>query len=181
MSELEKLCLECGLNNLAAVKQHHKLWQDWQVTQSPLFQAVLENKPETPGKLHLLGLLTKSHIELLSSFTPYIDSIHAMKNAISNTVGSEHEKKFKTSHVYELSLITHAWLYIQGYLGMDFSLANEHALETAKMISSINSDDAQTLRTSFLESFYEGTHHQPKRASGRLSEWIKQLFNPKAQ
>ncbi|MEZ9231029.1 hypothetical protein AB4259_08105 [Vibrio amylolyticus] len=181
MSELEKLCLEYGLNDLAAVKLHHKLWQDWQVAQSPLFQAVLESKPDTPEKLHLLGLLTKSHIELLSSFTPYVDSILAMKNAINSTVGSEHEKKFKTSHVDELSLITHAWLYIQGYLGMDFSLANDHALETAKMISSVNSDETQTLRTSFLESFYEGAHRRPRRASGRLSEWIKQLFNPKAQ
>ncbi|WP_295895373.1 hypothetical protein [uncultured Vibrio sp.] len=179
MNTLEKTCFDCGLNELAIVEQEDKLWQAWQTAQSPLFQTVIENKPETSLRLHLLGLLTKSHIELISSFTSYVDSINAMKEAIDETVGKEHANKFKTSHVDELTLLTHAWLYVQGYLGMDFSLANDHAYETAKMISSVTQTDIQTRRSSFLESYYTGVKNQPKQPKGRLREWLERLFNPK--
>ncbi|MGF1697049.1 hypothetical protein L4D20_17610 [Vibrio kyushuensis] len=177
MKTLEQACHHCGLSELVTISEHKDLWSKWQSSQQPLFSKVLESKPQTSATLHLLGMLTKSHIEIASGLTQYLESINDMQTAIAKTVGQEHVNKFKTSDTDELTVITHAWLYIQGFLGMDFSLANDHAHETSKLISSVTSQDVQQLRTQYLESFYLGNQNRAPTSKGSLSQWIKRLFS----
>ena len=176
MNALEHVCTECKLSQLAPISKYQAIWLQWQTAQQPLFSTVLEAKPETAPKLHLLGILTKSHIELISIVTSYADAINQMQAAIGDTVGKEHIDKFKTSHVDELCVITHAWLYVQGYLDMDFSLADDHAYETARLINSVTPKDTQQLRTQYLESFYCGKTSSKDPKKTRISEWMKSLF-----
>ena len=48
------------------------------------------------------------------------------------------------------------WLYVKGYLGMDYSLANDHALQTAEAMSRLKGQSADELRTKFNQSYYLG-------------------------
>ncbi|MCK6263985.1 hypothetical protein KP803_11960 [Vibrio sp. ZSDE26] len=177
MSTLEQVCNDVGLAQLPQVIAKQILWAEWQASQQPLFTRVLENKPETEVSLHLLGLLTKSHIELMASFASHIESITQMKKAIGESVGGEHVNKFKTSHIDELVLITHAWMYIQGHLSMDFSLANDHAQQTANLLTKLSTKDTQQLRSEFLKSFYAGKPQSSTSENSSLWDKIKRLFS----
>ncbi len=71
------------------------------------------------------------------------------------------------------------WLYTQGYLNMDFSLAHDHAEQTQNILQHelvIKRMDLDAFRTNLMQSFYLGKEANPAKASGLIS-WIKRLFS----
>ncbi|NMT19539.1 hypothetical protein HKA99_34870, partial [Vibrio parahaemolyticus] len=76
---------------------------------------------------HLLGLLTKSHIEASANYEQNAHSTQRMQQVLTDSLGNEHADKFTNQSAEDLILVTHLWLYTQGYLNMDFSLAHDHA------------------------------------------------------
>ncbi|USD43742.1 hypothetical protein J4N42_16370 [Vibrio sp. SCSIO 43135] len=176
---LAKYCEQLGLPTVGRLAERDQEWQQWCVEHDALFQHVLKAKPESSTNHHLLGLLTKSHIEITAKLSQHADSVVAMREAIAQSVGEEHSNKFGLPDCIQLDVITHAWLYVQGCMNMDYSLANDHAQNTAELLNRLYftpATDVQATRVAYMESFYAGkdVFGEPSKPSfwQKLSYWI---------
>ncbi|NOH79844.1 hypothetical protein F0231_08800 [Vibrio sp. RE86] len=164
-------------NSVPAILALDEAWQMFCDKHATLFERALISKPDTPEVHHLLGILTKAHIEETASLTSHKEASEQMREVLQTTLG-EHADKFQEQGSQQLLLVTHLWLYVQGYLKMDFSLANDHAMNSAELLTVSNNDAAQALRTQFLESYYLGVERSPvKTQQSKIVTWFKQLFN----
>ncbi|MEZ9002850.1 hypothetical protein AB6E26_09245 [Vibrio splendidus] len=143
-----------------------------------LFKHACENKPDNSVRQTLLGLLTKVHIDASYRFESNKEANEAMQNVFDNTVGAEHSDKFQNSNAQQLQLITHLWLFIQGRLGMDYSLANDHAAVAATLLSRISRSSDDEIRIEFMASFYDGLNlYQAENKPSGFVHHFKRLFN----
>ncbi|MEZ9954462.1 hypothetical protein AB4395_18375 [Vibrio splendidus] len=143
-----------------------------------LFKHACENKPDNSARQTLLGLLTKVHIDASYRFESNKKANEAMQNVFDNTVGTEHSDKFQNSNAQQLKLITHLWLFIQGRLGMDYSLANDHAAVAATLLSRISRSSDDEIRVEFMASFYDGLNiYQAENKPSGFVHHFKRLFN----
>ncbi|PTO55031.1 hypothetical protein CWN94_08985 [Vibrio splendidus] len=143
-----------------------------------LFKHACENKPDNSARQTLLGLLTKVHIDASYRFESNKEANEAMQNVFDNTVGTEHSDKFQNSNAHQLQLITHLWLFIQGRLGMDYSLANDHAAVAATLLSRISRSSDDEIRVEFMASFYDGLNiYQAENKPSGFVHHFKRLFN----
>ncbi|UOE81972.1 hypothetical protein LTQ03_23000 [Vibrio splendidus] len=143
-----------------------------------LFKHACENKPDNSARQTLLGLLTKVHIDASYRFESNKEANEAMQNVFDNTVGTEHSDKFQNSNAQQLKLITHLWLFIQGRLGMDYSLANDHAAVAATLLSRISRSSDDEIRVEFMASFYDGLKiYQAENKPSGFAHHFKRLFN----
>ncbi|WP_135381495.1 hypothetical protein [Vibrio tasmaniensis] len=143
-----------------------------------LFKHACENKPDNSARQTLLGLLTKVHIDASYRFESNKDANEAMQNVFDNTMGTEHSDKFQNSNAQQLKLITHLWLFIQGRLGMDYSLANDHAAVAATLLSRISRSSDDEIRVEFMASFYDGLNlYQAENKPSGFVHYFKRLFN----
>ncbi|MGR4991380.1 hypothetical protein ACPV3U_17550 [Vibrio rotiferianus] len=179
MTPLSELIHEMGIKNIPFVSKHKAARRRWTKEQAPLFIRVCENKPDTAPALHLLGLLTKSHIEASALYEQQATSTHNMQQVLNDTLGQEHAEKFTNQSAEDLVLVTHLWLYTQGYLNMDFSLAHDHAEQTQNTLQHelvIKRMDLDAFRTDLMQSFYMGKEANPTKAHG-LFGWMKRLLS----
>ncbi|MEZ9568080.1 hypothetical protein AB4242_04290 [Vibrio splendidus] len=143
-----------------------------------LFKHACENKPDNSARQTLLGLLTKVHIDASYRFESNKEANEAMQNVFDNTVGTEHSDKFQNSNAQQLKLITHLWLFVQGRLGMDYSLANDHAAVAATLLSRISRSSDDEIRVEFMASFYDGLNlYQAENKPSGFVHHFKRLFN----
>lgn len=178
MNELERALTEIGANNLAPLSTMHKQSRLLCEQNESLFNKVVKNKPDSPVTNHLLGIMTKCHIEQTALLEGHLDSVHQMQLALEQSLGKNNAQKFENQSVSHLMVTTHVWLYIQGYLNMDYSLASDHAQNTAQLISAATGVDSQSCRSQFMESFYQGKTASPvKSQPNPLFGWLKKLFN----
>jgi len=177
MSELNQAFQKIGISSLQLINDHPQLWQQFLQQHSVLFTKVKQHKPNAADESHLLGILTKAHIECLSSVELNQKAVKTMWQALNKTLGAEYAKNFEYQDFHMLILVTHVWLYVQGYLKMDFSLANDHADATAKTMRELSNSDTNKIRAQFLASFYLGNKSSPI-ASNRISiwNWLKNNF-----
>ncbi|MEZ8352613.1 hypothetical protein [Vibrio splendidus] len=143
-----------------------------------LFKHACENKPDNSARQTLLGLLTKVHIDASYRFESNKEANEAMQNVFDNTMGTEHSGKFQNSNAQQLKLITHLWLFIQGRLGMDYSLANDHAAVAASLLSRVSKNTDDEIRVEFMASFYVGLNiYQAENKPSGFVHHFKRLFN----
>ncbi|MHC6529567.1 hypothetical protein [Vibrio proteolyticus] len=178
MNSLQQILTDCGADLLPVVTLHPELWRDLCADQQELFGKACHAKPDTSPQQHLLGLLTKRHIECSSHFEQSAQSETAVKSVFEQTLGHEQAGKFQSQTLSELLLVTHLWLYLQGYLNMDFSLANDHAQQTAERIAARITLDAQAARVEFMQSYYAGKECSPQPSKPNLFDRLKAWFNP---
>ncbi|MEZ9765497.1 hypothetical protein AB4278_21680 [Vibrio splendidus] len=143
-----------------------------------LFKHACENKPDNSARQTLLGLLTKVHIDASYRFESNKEANEAMQNVFDKTVGTEYSEKFQNSNAQQLKLVTHLWLFIQGRLGMDYSLANDHAAVAATLLSRISRSSDDEIRVEFMASFYDGLNlYQAENKPSGFVHYFKRLFN----
>lgn len=176
MNKLSEWLSTTHASQLEIVQHKASVYELFCQQHTPLFDQVLKAKPNTAAEHHLLGVLTKAHIEVSCQVDAQRESAAAMYDVLQAGLGDDHRHKFEEQGMAQLQLVTHLWLYMQGYLKMDFSLANDHAFSTAQLVNSITKDDIQALRTLYLESYYQGDLHSPlKRKFGilaRVKHWL---------
>tara|TARA_Y100001956_G_scaffold82645_1_gene104516 strand:+ start:2070 stop:2624 length:555 start_codon:yes stop_codon:yes gene_type:complete len=178
MTKLESALKEIGADCLQMTPQQTSQWLVFCEQYDNLFTQVCDKKPDVVFTHHLLGLLTKAHIESQATVESHKQAIQTMQETFAQHLSPEQASKFENQSLLKLELVTHLWLYLQGYLKMDFSLANDHAEQTALTITDITSQDSQILRTHFLQSYYAGEERSPiKRSASPLFSWLKSLFN----
>lgn len=168
-----------NVSNISAQKKELQLLCE---ANESLFTKVCERKPETSPLQHALGVLTKAQIEAISRLQTQSSASSAMLEAISSTVGSEHLQKFSSKEGQELLLITHLWIYLLGRLNMDFSYANDHALQTSNLLSPLVYKPIEGLRCQFMETFYQGLqqhkHYNPNRSVFHsIKSFVSRIYN----
>jgi len=163
LKELEKM----GLSTLSFSEQERTLLEQFITISSPFFDSVCQHRAEKPTKDLVLGLLTKSHREAFDEYLATQPKIKELKQLFSDQVGNEHAGKFTTLNQAELTVISSLWFMAQGYTGIDFSYANDHAQETAELLcgnlqSPSESDEVQRIRTRFMQAYYTGVDYSHK-------------------
>ncbi|CAK1695570.1 conserved hypothetical protein [Vibrio crassostreae] len=174
------VCLkESGLDSVTAIATgFEKELTSFIDENHALFKHACENKPDNSARQTLLGLLTKVHIDVSYRFESNKEANEAMQNVFDNTVGTEHSDKFQNSNAQQLKLVTHLWLFIQGRLGMDYSLANDHAAATATLLSRLSRNTDDEIRVEFMGSFYDGLNlYQAENKPSGFVHRFKRLFN----
>ncbi len=144
------------------------LWQAFIEQNSALFERAQADKDDNNV---LLGLLTKAHIEAMAMVENQGQSAAHVFDAIKQNLGDEHQDKFELHSEQQLVLITHAWIYLQGYLALDFSLANDHARHTAQILTQHFSGDLEVRRSNFMQSYYLG-----KQNTSQQRSWLQRIF-----
>ncbi|MBW3698497.1 hypothetical protein EK599_22730 [Vibrio sp. T187] len=179
MTSLQACFNNAGVENISIINNtYNDEYQSLLNANDAFFTRACANKPEHSERQILLGLLTKLHIEATSSYQSGIKASEGMQQVFESSVGKEHASKFKHTQVSSLVCITHLWLYLQGRLGMDFSLANDHAQATSELIIKSIVDTSDEQRTAFLESYYLGFEvFQQEAKPNSLLDRIKRLFN----
>ncbi|MGF1748486.1 hypothetical protein [Vibrio cionasavignyae] len=179
MSPLETHLRQFNIMNIAAVADHTAYFSELCARENALFERAQANKPETPTLQLLLGLFTKIHIESLSSLQAHSEQIHSMQQSFEQQLGKQGAQVFKLPMLDELQLVTHAWLYIQGCLGMDYSLANDHAQQTSSLLSKFTNGDMDHYRVAFNQSYYIGFRYYEanKPPTSGWKRWFEKWFN----
>lgn len=178
MNNLEQALIDVKADTLSCFNAMEKERSIFCDTQSSLLERAVTNKPESSVTHHLLGVLTKTHIEHTVLLENNLTPISAMQQSLTDNLGREYADKFENQSLNQLVFVTHLWLYIQGYLGMDFSLANDHAAKTAALTTQFHGQDSETQRSTFLESFYLGKQNRPDTPSSNpIVRWLNRLLN----
>ena len=178
-TKLHSCLKESGLDSVAAIATgFEKELTSFIDENHALFKHACENKPDNSARQTLLGLLTKVHIDASYRFESNKEANEAMQNVFDNTVGTEHSDKFQNSNAQQLKLVTHLWLFIQGRLGMDYSLANDHAAVAATLLSRLSRSTDDEIRVEFMASFYDGLNiYQAENKPSGIVHHLKRLFN----
>lgn len=174
------LCLkEAGLDSIKAVTTgYEKELQSFIEENHSLFKHACKSKSDNSARQTLLGLLTKVHIDVSYRFESHKEASEAMQNVFDNTVGNQHSGKFQNANAQQLKLVTHLWLFIQGRLGMDYSLANDHAAATSTLLSRVSRNTDDEVRVEFMSSFYDGLNiYQTENKPLGFIHRLKRLFN----
>lgn len=179
MTDLGQQLSEIQADSITAVESDRKSFEMFVEKHNALFKRACARKPDIDPVQHLLGVLTKAHIEEASHIESQSESAAAMRKVLDENLGNEHAQKFEELGSRQFALVTHLWLYCQGYLRMDFSLANDHAFNSATLLSATTLASTQELRTQFLESFYLGSERSPlpTKKPSKLMSWLKSLFS----
>ena len=178
-TKLHQCLKEAGLDSVIALSTGYKKELSLFIDENhALFKHACENKPDNSARQTLLGLLTKVHIDASYRFESNKEVNEAMQNVFDTTVGSEYANKFYNSNAQQLKLVTHLWLFIQGRLGMDYSLANDHAAVAATLLSRISRSIDNEIRVEFMASFYDGLNiYQAENKPSGFVHHFKRLFN----
>lgn len=186
MAELLKELENMGLSALSFSEQEQALLEQFISVSSPFFDNVCQHRVDKPTHDLVLGLLTKSQQEAFDEYQATLPKITELKQMFSDQVGSEYAEKFKTLNQAEMTVISSLWFMVQGYTGIDFSYANDHAEEIAGLLSEYKphssvTGDAEHYRTRFMQAYYTGVDHARKaQGSGNLyvtiKHYLKRLF-----
>ncbi|WP_181388410.1 hypothetical protein [Vibrio albus] len=175
VSNLKQQLEVVGIDTLPLSDKEAKMFQETVETKARFFDTVCEQKQDSSPLLLLLGLLTKSHIEAIGRIEPQIETISAMSDVFEKTLGEDCAHKLEADSVVELSLVTKLWLMVQGYLNMDFSLANDHAKQTSDVLAKVLHAESDQIRSELLASYYHG---KDKRKVDTPSwKWPKRLLD----
>ncbi|EGU41968.1 hypothetical protein VII00023_00135 [Vibrio ichthyoenteri ATCC 700023] len=185
MNDLANALIAIGADQLDAINSDSTSWQSFCQNNEELFHRVQLAKPDQALTHHLLGILTKSHIEALSRVEQQRESVQAMDQAIQQHIGAQYGGRFQYQEGEQLLVVTHLWLYVQGYLGMDFSLANDHAQSSVQALVAAQGGDVQAMRSDLMASFYQGKAYANRKPNKRsmlgsltlsFTDWLKSLF-----
>ena len=174
VSHLKQQLEIAGVDTLPLSDKETKMFLNAVETKANFFDNLCKQKQDRNPQLLLLGLLTKSHIEAVSKLEPQIKAISAMNDVFAGTVGENSAHKIEADSVIELSLITKLWLMVQGYLNMDFSLANDHAKQTSDVLAKVLHAESEQIRSDLLASYYHGK--DKRKVDTPSGQWPKKLL-----
>ncbi|MGF1715625.1 hypothetical protein L4D08_12125 [Photobacterium chitinilyticum] len=189
MTHLLKELQHMGLSTLD-FSEHEQTFLDQFITVSaPFFDKISQHRPDKLSQDLILGLLTKSHHEALDNYQITEPKAAELKAMFSDQVGTEHAEKFTELSHDELIVISMLWFLTQGFTGIDYSYANDHALETAGLLDDEQqTEEAERYRTRFMQAYYTGIEVAKKQARQQadsspfyvtLKKHLKRLFGNK--
>ncbi|MGL6315181.1 hypothetical protein [Vibrio sp. WXL103] len=140
----------------------------------PLYAKVRAQKPEMTELDALLGLFSYQHQSLITEFDQQVDALVAMKSVLADNLSQSDQDKFSAPIIAQLWLTTQLWLFIQGCQNLDYSLANDHALATARRLAEPTDSDINALRSELTRYYYQGIKHYQN--TNPSTAWWKRWF-----
>ena len=183
MKQLKQVLNEFGFEQLPFSEAEREFAAGFIDFRSDFFLNVCQQKADKPQQDLALGLFTHSFQQILDEFHATQSKISEMDALFEQHVGEQHAKKFRTMNELEVKAIAMVWFLCQGFNGIDFSYANDHATEISQQLASNSSDDTreESLRQQFMQSYYIGVdqaHSMKPKASLLLTlqNAVKSLF-----
>lgn len=181
MKPLKHLLNEFGFEQLPYSDTEREFATGFIDFRSEFFLSVCQQKAEKPQQDLALGLFTQSFQQILDEFQATQSKISEMDALFQQHVGEEHAQKFHTMNEVEVKAIAMIWFLCQGFNGIDFSYANDHATEVSHQLAT-SSQHAEALRQQFMQSYYIGVDQalKIKPKAGwllTLQKAVKSLFN----
>ncbi len=145
----------------------------------PLYETSRSKFPEHSDLELLLGLLSVHHDRLLHQLNAQREALVAMQEVIDQSLDRSHSRKFKAPVIVEFWLTMHLWVYLQGMLKLDYSLANDYAAEAGEMLSPMTDKNPDQLRVEWNQTYYVGRDAKQnnnsflKQVSGSLRKLLK--------
>lgn len=184
MTDLNQALRTMGLLSLELTTSEQQQIQQLIDNQAAFYAKVVRQKTDKLPHDLALGLLTKCHQQALANFQATAATISRVQSVFAQTVGREQAQKFSTSSESDVLGYTTLWFMAQGYTGIDFSYANDHANEIATILTgslALRDNDPNAQRSRFMQSYYVGRHtaEAKQQAGSGLMSRIKRLFNSK--
>ncbi|WP_104403083.1 hypothetical protein [Vibrio penaeicida] len=180
MTNLTEILSSAGMNELTLSDEDQVRSRSIIKTCDAIFSQACQNNPEKSPFDMALGTLTKAQMELMVNIETQADTLKSMGDIIQNTLGNEHSNKFSVELPKDLLCCTRLWLLLQGYLQMDFSLANDHATQTSEVLTKIEGSNTEKTRTDLMKAFYIGKSHNSAVAKhsvfSKVSSWFSKTF-----
>ena len=182
MKPLKQLLNEFGFEQLPFSDAEREFAQSFVEFRSDFFLSVCQQKADKPQQDLALGLFTHSFQQVLAEFQATQSKICEMDTLFQQHVGEQHAKKFHTLNELEVKAIAMMWFLCQGFNGIDFSYANDHATEVSQQLTLHDATKAESLRLQFMQSYYLGVDqaHSLKPKAGLLltiRKALKSFFN----
>ncbi|GLQ72107.1 hypothetical protein [Vibrio penaeicida] len=181
MTNLTDILASAGMNELTLSSEDQVRSRNIIKTCDAIFNQACQNNPEKSPFDMALGTLTKAQMELMVNIETQADTLKSMGDIIQNTLGGEHSDKFSAELPKDLLCCTRLWLMAQGYLQMDFSLANDHATQTSEALAKVENSDIEKTRTELMKAFYIGKSHNSvvtkHSVFSRVSAWLSKTFS----
>lgn len=136
----------------------------------PLYKNSRAKFPEHTDLELLLGLMSVHHDRLLHQLRAQNEALVAMQEVIEQSLDRSHSRKFKAPVVIEFWLCMHLWLYLQGMLRLDYSLANDYASDAAAMLAPMTDKNQEQLRVEWNQTYYTG-----REAKQTNNSFLKQV------
>ncbi|KMV31720.1 hypothetical protein AB733_02680 [Photobacterium swingsii] len=170
-----------GLDQLALSHLEQKELAAFIKDHARFYDSVCQQKADKDPIDLLLGLMTKVQQETTANYQNKQSAIESMHQVFSDTIGNQ-QNRFVATDSHRLALETRLWLLVQGYCGIDFSYANEHAEHIASLLTISLAQPEHALRSEFLAAFYAGKTKKGEKASthrkSSILQQIKSFFNP---
>ncbi|MEJ2764685.1 hypothetical protein VV869_12080 [Photobacterium sp. MCCC 1A19761] len=150
--------------------------------QASFFAKVVQQKPDKPRHDLVLGLLTKCHQESLANFQATQATLSRVQSVFEETIGPTQALKFTTTSASDVRGYATLWFMAQGYTGIDFSYANDHANDIATLLAAsavVRENDPSVFRTGLMQAYYAGRQAAASKrqtGSGFLNQ-LKRLFS----
>lgn len=179
---LNELCV-MGLHDLPFSEQERSELDQFIAVCSPFFVSVCQQKPDKSPHHLLLGVMTKAQNEAVADYQHKSQSLQNMKQVFEDTVGADHAGKFVATDSQRLTVITTVWFMVQGYTGIDFSYANDHAGQIAQALmpgspNPSTTHAAEPTRSGFMRAYYIGVEQASKNTPAAtlfetIKKWLK--------
>ncbi|MGF1759575.1 hypothetical protein L4D76_16835 [Photobacterium sagamiensis] len=172
-----------GLHDLPFSEQERGELNQFIAVCSPFFVSVCQQKPDKSQHHLLLGVMTKAQSEAVEDYKQKSQSLQNMKQVFEDTVGAEQADKFVATDSQRLTVIATLWFMVQGYTGIDFSYANDHAEQIAQTLMPDALDSSKThstepIRSCFMRAYYVGVEQARKsKQSATLLETVKKWLS----
>ena len=181
MKPLKHLLNEFGLEQLPLTDTEREFADGFIEFRSAFFLSACHQKADKPQQDLALGLFTQSFQQVLDEFQATQGKITEMGTLFTQHVGEEHAQKFHTMNDVEVKAIGKIWFLCQGFNGIDFSYANDHATDISQQLVGDDEDKAEQLRQQFMQSYYIGvdqSHSMKPRVSLLLTlqNAVKSIF-----
>lgn len=177
MTDLNQALRTMGLLSLELTTSEQQQIQQLIDNQAAFYAKVVRQKTDKLPHDLALGLLTKCHQQALANFQATAATISRVQSVFAQTVGREQAQKFSTSSESDVLGYTTLWFMAQGYTGIDFSYANDHANETAIILAespAVSENDPNVFRSRFMQAYYVGRHAADAH-SGEGNAWLSRL------
>ncbi|GAD80243.1 hypothetical protein [Vibrio ezurae] len=149
----------------------------------PLYQRSKTQYPQHTDQQLLLGLLTLHREKQLQQLRSQHSSLLAMQQVIDDSLENEHANCFKSPLIIDIWLSMHLWLFVQGQMKIDYSLACDYATETSDLLVPFLPLSANQLRSDWLKSYYEGkeTMQALSKQNRGIGYWVRRVLKKSNQ
>jgi hypothetical protein len=126
----------------------------------------------------LLGVFGHQLEKSLQGLREQRAAMVAMQQAISDNLSPAHADKFTNQSALDLELNASIFLFLQGRRGLDFSLANDFALEASSELAQVTDVEVDAHRVQLNKFYYLGDEAlKASRMASPIWRWFEKWFN----